>query len=231
MIEADIKVDTREFQAAADLAVQYTSRTVPQFINGQLLRVASWAIKLTKKGNPDEIALTLGQVASRFSVSKKTGKRRIQRVYSQEENTFAARLINAGRKKKGQPPLFGKALVDAVRKLISRRVRSVAFIVAGWIPGIKTLSKAVGYSEELSVRKRGQDKGAARPATFSLSNEIKGSIENTALLTENRYGSHGNPMPIAQPALQQAMSLTAKDMMEHLHKKLQPEMNTLNAKL
>jgi len=81
------------------------------------------------------------------------------------------------------------------------------------------------------AKKRGKDKGSAKPALFSLRSKIQAIIENTALLQKaNPPAPGGDPMPVATQGLQKALDLAAKDMIETLQKRLEPDFRKFNGK-
>lgn len=223
-------VALQECNRAAEQAVAHSERTYPQFINGQALSVALRAVKQTKKADASRIVYALvGNVRTKVRVSRKTGKRVATRQYDVAEESLAARIVNARLVERGEKPIFGKELVKAVKRMIGARLRAVAFIRSGWIYAIRTLSATVGYSARPAsgeaARMRGQAKGYARPARSVLSGTVAAEIGNTALIHEQR-----NPMPVAQRGLELALRETARDMMEHLRKKLQPICTAVSAK-
>src|SRR5438105_15248985 len=60
---------------------------------------------------------------------------------------FGAILINSRLGKKGEPGLSGPAMREALVRLIAARVRSVAFLKAGWLPAIRILDRIVNDKE------------------------------------------------------------------------------------
>jgi hypothetical protein len=234
-MSVEITLNWEAFERSAERLLEHSSRTMPEFINGQGLAVASRAIKHTEKANADQIAAMLGQVGTKVVRSRKTGKlRKGARVYSAEENTFAARIINKRRHDAGQKPLSGPFLADAVRKMINARVRSVSFIKSGWVWAVRELSKAVGYRPKGATgagdatRAKGAAKGYAKPATFTLSGPVVCEIGNSSLIEVSRLNPshHSNPTPIAAKGLQMALDETAADMAQELARRMQPIFDT-----
>jgi hypothetical protein len=229
-MSASITVSLQEFHRAAELAIQRSERTYPQFINGQSLAVASQATKLTEKADANRIAYEMaGNVRTKIRVSKMTGRKKAVRQYDVMEGSLAARIINARLVERGEKPIFGRELVKAARKMIGAKLRSVSFIRSGWIYAVRTLSAAVGYSAGSqagnTARMMGQPKGYARPARTAISSMVTCEIANTALIEEGR-----TPMPVALNGLEAALRFVARDMMAHLAKKLQPEFNAVSAR-
>lgn len=216
-----------------------TSRTYPQFVNGQMLRIASFAIQDTEKADAGLIAAKLGQVSTRIR-AKKTGKRLKKgvREFSSKASLDLYRIVNWRRKRVGLPPVSGKEMSKVARKMRAATLRSTAFIAAGWIPAVRGLAAAVGYgayakAPKLSTRLSGQPKGFVVPAGFTLNDNVTCTIGNTALLgvSAARTGMRpGNPLPIAEAGLSSAAYRTMQDMLNHLRGKVQPVLDKFSAK-
>ena len=233
-MSAEIKFAQREFQDALEKCIKETERTYDKFLNGQGLALAKRALDYMQKADAGRVAAALGQRATKVRWNKK-GKIVKTRVFDDDQNTLAARIINARRAEAGKPLLFGKPLVAAVKKLVGARVRAVAFIKSGYVPAIRGLAKAVGYNPGSgdSAKSRGVPKGYVIPAKPAISSVVKCEIANTALLAESaaRTGSRkGAPMSVAEKGLSMAFSESARDMMAHLAKKLNPVFAKFSAK-
>lgn len=205
-----------EFNKAAEQCIRESERTYPQFINGQLLAVASRALKATAAASKDRIAVEMGQVATSIKG---------RRIYRTDTASLAHRIINARRARAGLPLIWGNELDQAARKMVASRLRAVNFIRSGWIYAIRTLARAVGYRSEAtdqSARMSGTPKGRAVPANRAFDSIVEGLVENTALLTVSKSGTQSNPMPVAQKGLQTAIDETRRDMLDHLAEKLRP---------
>jgi hypothetical protein len=227
-MSAALTIDMREFNRAAELCIAHSERTYPQFINGQLLAVTSQAIKQTEKADANRIAYEMaGNVRTKLRTSRKTGKRSATRQYDVIETSLAARIINARLKASGMPLIWGKELAKAARRMIGARLRAVAFIRSGWVYAVRTLSREVGYSSGRAdaAAMRGQPKGYAIPAKRVVSGAVTGTAVNTALIQNER-----TPMPVAMRGLQAAINYVARDMLDHLQKKLQPVLNQYSAR-
>lgn len=237
-MSVELTIDYAAFNRSAERLLEHSSRAMPEFINGQGLAVASRAIKHTEKASADHIATMLGQTGTQVGYLDKKGNykryKRARRVFSAEENSFAARIINKRRHDAGEKPLFGDALVNAVRKLIMARVRSTSFIKSGWVWAVRELSKAVGYTPKGATgagdatRARGAAKGYAIPAKFTLNGPVVCEIGNSSLIESSRLnpGHHSNPTPIAAKGLQIALNETAADMEQELARRMQPIFST-----
>ena len=174
-MKASIDVDLRDWKQAAGQLYLLSSRTLPDFINGQAMGVASKAIEFTEKADPLRIARTLGEVAR--EVRLKTAKNRKGSPWKQgkrilKEDSFAERILAKRFQETGKWGVKGKTLKDRAANLIAARSSAVAFIKSGWIPAVKKLAAIVKRKprgvtgSSRGVKKRGVDKGRvtlARP--------------------------------------------------------------------
>jgi hypothetical protein len=232
-------VDMGEFRKAAQALLQTSSRSCVDFTNGQMLRVASNAIKFTQKANRSKIERQLGVVSSRIKArSGEAGKKGWVRITNRvlRKDSLAERILLAKFRKTGKWGIKGKDLAEKAMNLVKAKVRSVAFIKSGWIPAVRILSGIVYKKpqiERISLTniKLGQDKGGCLPATKNLPTC---TIANTALNTLGRFstwhGKAGNPIPVAQDGLRAALNWSAKDMMAKLAERLKADLKPFGAK-
>lgn len=238
-----IKIDASGWQRAAQELFKTSSRTCVDFTNGQALKVSIESVRQTQKANAAEIASKLGVVSRTVSFrvvkrGKNAGKTVAVRGKNQvREDSFAQRILLARKRITGDFGIRGDTLADKVQNFIRARVSSASFIAAGWIPARNRLFSVVRNKEGVNTRsfggakKRGRDKGSARPAFFSLRSKIQAIIENTALLQKaNPPAPGGDPMPVASLGLQKALDVAAKDMIETLRKRLEPDFKKFNGK-
>lgn len=238
-------LDDRQFQAAARQLFETDKRTCVDFINGQALRVASFARQETHKADDALVAAALGQISShaRLATTNKRGriifKTQKRQIDADAVNTLAARIIGrmwdkGAFKSKQAAALEGKSLSEQIKIFIGWRLRATLFISSGWIPAIKKLHSVV-YQKPRDIVNRpkakqfGVPKGSARPATFSMMKVITATIENTALKTTSDLGG-GNPMPVATEGLQKALARVAADMMAKLAQRRQRDFDKVNAR-
>lgn len=230
-------MNTGDFNRVLRQAFAQSSRTFPEFINGQALRLASFAQSQTQRADASKIAATLGQTSTQIA-NLKTGARlkKSKRVYTAQASLDMYRILNWRRVRAGKAPLGGKAMSKPARKFRAASLRSSAYIASGWIWATKTLAKVVGYRDaqrSAGAKIGGKPKGYAKPATTTINAMVSCEIGNTALLAESarRTGSRkGAPMRIAERGLAIARNLTAKDMLAHLARKLQPVLDKHSAR-
>ena len=239
-----IRIDASGWQRAAQELFQTSSRTCVDFTNGQALKVSIESVRQTKKANAEELARKLGATGREVSFNvikrgKNAGKTRVVRgrITTANEETFAHRILIARRINTGKWGIKGDLLKDKVSNFIRARMASVSFISAGWLPARNRLFSIVRNKTGIKTtgmfgaKKRGKDKGSAKPALFSLRSKIEAIIENTALLQKaNPPAPGGDPMPVATQGLQKALDLAAKDMIETLQKRLEPDFRKFNGK-
>lgn len=239
-----IKIDSRNWQRAANDLFQTSSRSCVDFTNGQALRVASWAIPETEKANRVNIEHIMGILSS--TVTKRGGRagakgwvRITKRTIRQD--SFAERIIAKRFRETGSWfGLKGKTLADKAKSFVAAKIRSVGFIKSGWIQAVRTLSGIVykkprGLTGRIADAKQyGQVKGYAKAARFGLKSQIQATIVNTALTTQGKFsawhGGSGDPMPVAERGLQRALDRAEVDMIQTLEKRLQPDFKKFNGK-
>ncbi len=235
-----IGINASGWTKAARELQETSSRSCVDFTNGQALRVSIESVRQTEKGNANEIARTLGATSrgvsfKTISRGKNAGKvKTVRGGWQVKEDSFAQRILLARKKQTGDFGVNGGTMMEMVAGLIRARMAAVSFIAAGWIPARNKLfsvvkNKAGIASSVAGVRKRGQDKGSAKPAAFSVRSKIQAVIENTALLQKaNSPAPGGDPLPIASRGLQKALDVTARDMIQTLEKRLNPEFQKFN---
>jgi hypothetical protein len=227
-----------EFNRVLERVYAESSRTFPEFLNGQGLKLATTAIQQTEKADTNKIAWSLGQTDRRY-VNKRTGKalKMPKRVFgSSAASLNLYRIVNWRRVRANKKPLGGTAMSKPARALRAASLKSTGFISSGWVTAVRGLSRIAGYADRKSVtmpRATGDPKGYVTPATRAIDAVVSCVIGNTALLGETaaRTGSRkGAPMRKAERGLSVARDLTAKDMLAHLARKLQPVLNKFAGK-
>jgi hypothetical protein len=231
-------MNTADFGRVLQQVAAESSRTFPEFLNGQAFRLATLAVRETEKADANKIAWQLGQTSKR-TVNKRTGAqlKTAKRVYAGTAASLSLyKILNWRRKRAGKEPLGGKEMSGPARKFRAAALRSTGFIGSGWVWSIRELAKTIGIRPLAGTKLPkvgGAAKGYANPARFALSGVVTSEIGNTSLLAESsqRTGSRpGRPMVIAARGLGVAMNLTAKDMLAHLARKLQPVLDRHSAK-
>jgi len=220
----------RKFDAALLECVRASSRTAAAVINGHALRIAFGAQKFTPKADAGKIGLELSEMTEYFERQKsgRTVKRKIMAINAPGA-PLVALLVNKQRGRQRKKGLYGPEMAEAVRKFISGRKRTVAFLKSGWLPAIKLLAQIVpsryrggGISVDYSVKQYGAAKGRVTPAVESDSPTA--IIENLVGVSGSQSEHHNAAlMKYGRPALEAAFRLETVSMMDHLKTKLDAE--------
>lgn len=236
-----VTLDTREFNGAAALLRETSRRTTADFINGQALRTSIEAVRRTKKADAAKIQHELGATAQgvsfrQISRGKNKGKWRTKRgPMILREDSLAARIIGWRIRKTGRSGVEGLYMREMAQNLIRARMRGVSFIASGWIHARNALFSVVrrrpsGTGSIFGARAFGARKGSAIPAREAEGLQ-SATITNTALKTESVAPSlPRNPMPVATRGLQAALDFVARDMMQELYRRLNPDFRKVSAK-
>lgn len=209
----------REYAAASKKDFQ-------QIVNDKALDWAFKAQQQTERADAAQIATELGQESTKISLSKSGQFKARKRIF--KDNSFAARIINARRKRSGEALLFGKAMETAVRKLVNARIKARAFIASGFRASIQTLKRFSSdprirtQASDSSVKQRGQPKGYAIHATQVLAPVA--TIVNTANKGEPRAAA------VAEEGLRRGAAIVEADMAQYTERKMQETANKHSAK-
>jgi len=230
--------DQSKFDMALKEYGKVTKRTTAEVINTKLYYVARGAQQHTAKASASGIKATLARPVTIRRQNKSGRFRRTKAVeygaLGSSGKPLAALIVNARRKAKGQKGLFGEELTRAVITMINSRVRSVAFLRAGWIESIKQLAafakdKSGAPAGDPSARQFGAPLGSAIAASDGALVQFA-RIENRAISKKsptseaalNRFGEVG---------LQVAFDREAQSMLEYLDRKMGPATAEANAKM
>jgi len=224
-------LETREFNSALREILKTSSRDHAVVLNSRAWWYCKYAIRFTKKSNRWAVEK---QLLGKNLVRTKSG--RISNAKSANnfgEDTYAARIINIGRK----PQLHGSELSQAIRKLIAARNRSIGFIASGWGWAQDILKNAWNKPESIGGRSEGvkwggkQKKGGATPARSTANNFMPYAlVRNSALITKSRRGDVSDPHPVAVVGAEKALAKSIKDMKKHLEKKFKAMANKHNGR-
>ena len=214
-MSATLQIDTREFDRALKQYVAVTSKTLPEAINHKAGQVAFRAYNLTPKSDRNKIAAELG--ATYETVIGKRGKALKKKKIVVDTNGRARALLVAQLKRRGELGSV-KNVSAMVSRFVSKRLSSVRFFRAGWIPAIRALAKGSFFE-----RRKGRPTGRAMKAKDGLSPVAE--IENNSTPPERKQ------MPAVtafmEKALGQAFREETADMETYLAKKAQQAANTV----
>ncbi len=205
--------DQSRFESVLKEYVKASSRTVAEAINAKAYFIARAAVHYTHKASAKDI------------------RDQLSRPGRESTLPLAAMIVRRRRRSKREPELSASELEAAGRRLISVRVRSVAFLKSGWLPAIRTLApfvKSKGQAKPLesTVRQVGAEKGSATPAFEGHTAIAK--LVNSAIAKHDKkdslskYGGRG---------LQLAFEDETSSMIEYLEQKMRPDAEAANSKL
>jgi hypothetical protein len=236
---ARIDFDLSEFNRTLKQYRDASGKEMSQIVAEKSFQMAggfgNGALQLTKHADANKIARELAQsVTDVEKVSAKTGKVSVKRKLNfgiGDKSTMAARIVNWRRRRDGQPPLWGKKLTDAARKLTQSRIRSVNFIRSGWIASIRRLAPLIKKSPRAGGVKASNPKGYT--LVDNRVNHPAVTIVNTALNSMARGNPNHSPermKAICEDGLRKAVQAVSADMAAYTERKLQKVADKHNAK-
>jgi len=136
------RVNMDEFTATLTRYKQFSKKDPKKICDTKAFFIARGAIRLTPKTKKSNIKSELGRVifkkkeAVAMNLSTVT---RYSRWGLEYAAPLAALIINARRGRASKKGLYGDRMSEAIRSMLSARLRSIAYIKSGWLPAIKTL--------------------------------------------------------------------------------------------
>lgn len=196
------KTSLRGLDRALRTYQKATKKDMPDVVNRAAMNVAFRAAQFTPQANKESIRKLIG-VRNPYALTVWDLKRRGKRIPKRDK------------------------LEAAVNRFIAAKLRTVAFIRAGWIPAAKKLQKVVkGGRPKISLSKirRLPGKGDAVIAretlnTFSEVINKSTSKSPTSASALFRYGQDG---------LNKAVSFVTKDMLDYATERLRKNAKTFN---
>ena len=192
-MSAKLKIDDSQFRSILATYMGASKKTLAQGLNTKSYFIVKKAIRLTRVANKKEIR--------RF-------------VRSPEGQNWIGSLF--GRKK-----LTDETRKAATKRIISARIKSVAYLRSGWIPALKAFGRVTKMPRRTKgVVHRGKPKGYGRwardgfsPAAIFTNSTGYKPKQASAL---KQYG---------EPALSRAFSHEARSMKSYLERKMQQTAN------
>lgn len=234
----------RVFDQTLQVYKEYTKRTWQVIINTKAWYIARKANWFTAKVDPTRIKTGLGQIVviNRLSkngkkiVRQKTiGSLRKSAKAGLESVPLAVAIIQVRERDAGRrSPFFNRALgagrakmTRMITAMIGARMRSIAFLKAGWIPAIRKLAPHAEHRgvppTDPQARQRGRDKGDAKPAANDW--RPRAMIVNLATTRRDtkqaliKFGSRG---------LQRAFDDETRSMREYIEAHMKPDAAKFN---
>lgn len=211
------RVDTTDFNKALKRWQKETGKHGAEAINKKAFFVVKRAQDLTPKADKTAIEVSLGATARKVSKSRKTGALKAgARVY--KDGALVFRMIQAQRKREGQPGLSGSEMRKEANRIISARTRSIATLKRGWNEAKRKLARASKLSAMPVKGQRVKGRSMAYPAS-AKQQTISAKIIYRLRNSENRIDRR------VRLALQKGFAAEALDMVRYLNKKLQEGAN------
>jgi hypothetical protein len=218
--------DQSEFDRALLSYLRVVPHSLAEVLNKKALYLARGALRLTPKASRAEIE-ALGIVA--YQIAGKTGRRlkRVKAIYNVTDSRARRILISIWRKR-GE--LAGKTEEDiqgGVKKFLAARLRSIAFLSAGWIPAIRAMARKTGEAADTAgVRAFGRPKGRGTPASDGW--DPVAVIENSVRPRESPGAARAAEW--MRGALEKAFAQELASMQEFILKRLQRDADRVNAR-
>lgn len=226
-MQVQFKLDTREIKAALREEMKHTKRDAVTAINTHLFYIARGAARLTHRASQRKMdedfgkAMKLEKIKSgkRFSRNAK-GKNVFYAPGRDHDAPLLALIVNSRRGKSGKKGLYGMAMENAMRLVYAARVRSIAFIASGFIPGIKFFERLADKKSGAPPMDRqskiyGQAKGGGM-AAHDGQWPVRGIIWNAANAKRDHQGALEK---YGAPALDAAFHAEAVNMMNYVRRK------------
>lgn len=218
--------DQTQFNQILKAYMAHSSRDVVTAMNTKGFYIARAATRMTYKAGKERIETGLGTVVTVTKTSKsgRTYNRKsldLNMGTTHTDAPLAALIINARMGRSKKPGLYGSAMKAAIKKMISARKRSNAFLASGWIDAIKKLEpladrgKKPQMAPASEMRRYGVAKGDATPAVMGPVIAVK--LENKAETKRDKKDALGK---YASAGLAQAFESEANSMMQYIEQKL-----------
>ncbi len=213
--------------------IKYTSRTLTSAINTKAYYVARKAVWFTGKTDKGKMQKDLGGFV-RVQRTNKKGKlvtrRQIELTGARDYNApLAAVIINKRRGLKKQSGLYGRQMAVAIRKMLSARLRSVAFIKSGWLPAIQALAPFAEKKNEPDTDRDAAQVGNAK-GRASEARESDLITEATIVNLASAVRDKKNALEkYGIPGLDQAFNDEAQSMAQYIEDRMKPDADRFNA--
>ena len=224
-------IDTTQWRKASRDLFETSKRSLPDFLNGQALAVASRALKLTVQASQARIELELGQIAN--EIKQRTRGKNVGKYYNAgrvlKEDSLAERIVAKRYNETGKWIAEGATLADRAKRLIAKRVSTISLVRSGWIPALRTLTSIVRNKPKRSstsvggAKQIGKDKGRAKPARWRPGAIFTDIINDIPALYRGTNDE-------AEAGLQKALDESARDMRETLAARLKKDLAKFGAR-
>jgi len=215
----DLHIDASEWRSALRQYLGLTDKTLPEVLNTKMFFILKRARELTPKATAEVIESALGVSGVETRVSRKTGKVRVKRYILVTQAPRAALIVQARRRDKGLPGLYGAKMAKAVRSLINRRKAAIGSLRAGWRKALRAFglaAKQIAPAGDPRVRHPGE-------ARIARQSYVPEAIAYYDLQARGRID------PRVESALASAMRDELASTREYVRKKMQEIADRYNA--
>jgi hypothetical protein len=207
------KVDDREFTATLRKYTQYSNRDIPTICNTKAFYIARRAVRETPMVKASQVRKQIRDLV----VQKGRGVK-LKMSAKHKGVPIAALIVNKRQGKIGKPGFYGAEMTKAIEKLISGRIKGIAFLKSGWLWAIKALEP---YAEKIGAPRTdnrakafGKPKGSGTPAKQGW--RVAAKILNSVTA---KWDKRDLAATKAEPALQRAFDAETQSMKVYIEKK------------
>lgn len=208
---------------------QQMHRSAEYTVNRTLQNIAGWAAHETIMADRQKVAAELG--ATYRTTAKRTGATLKRPSFSVAPTTLAKARYVASLRRAGKPIPPEPVFSQNVRRMVGSILRSIAFMKAGWKPAYARLKR---FQAEAALNESSAFGGRARPGygdvtpAHNVSEGIEGEIANQSI-NKMDTGSWPALERYGGPALNRAIALKSRDMIEFLDRQHDKAAGVFNA--
>ena len=225
-----VKMDMRELNSALKDYMKVSQKSLAEVVNQKAFFIARGAVRLSDRASSEMIATELGKNGTtvRLVVTGKNAGRFKKTGFTIRNSSLAEKILRARIHAKGGVQPSKADFLATVKRFIMARVKSAAFIAAGWIPSIKYFEARVksrggappmDRSVKLKASKPLGGAEAAKPGW-----NVRAILWNSAIARHSKNGDAALSK-VGGEALRKSVAAEVKSMREHVAKKLQEDAN------
>lgn len=223
-VQVPFDVDMREFNAALRSYATASTKELSDIINQKMFFITRGAHRLTPKVDRAKVEAELGVIAYRVSRSKKTGQFKKRNAIIGGTRLIYA-IVNARRRRAGQPGLQKQEMKKAARNLLANRFRGIGTLKAGWVSAIRTFAKAAKMPISIGgVPVKGKAQSVVAKPSFNPKAEVTYNVTSF----DTNHKPYIDQRTVS--ALAQAFRDEAASMAQYVASKMQKLTNKYNAK-
>lgn len=211
------EVDTKNWGKAMGEYMKFCKKAPSEIVNTKAYFIMRNATLTTRSTTPEKIKMELNSPSSKYA-----------------DVPLGAILVNSNLGKKGQPGLNGSKMAKAVEKLYNIKKRSINFVRAGWLKGIKEIQNFyqngdVRFSRKYQpkmatgLKTSPRHKGGAR---YAIPNQTYTYAEIRNALETKKGGSILDH--VLEVGLKAAIEKELQSMLVYIHNKFNAEHDKIN---